>query len=50
MNELKIRQERIKRGWTQKYVGQQVGIGKVAVHGCQMYQSRCCPAQLATSQ
>jgi DNA-binding XRE family transcriptional regulator len=32
MNELNIRQERIKRGWTQTYVGQQVGVGKVAIH------------------
>jgi transcriptional regulator with XRE-family HTH domain len=32
MNELNIRQERISRGWTQVYVGQQVGVSKVAIH------------------
>jgi transcriptional regulator with XRE-family HTH domain len=32
MNELYIRHERIKRGWTQEYVGKAVGVGKVAIH------------------
>jgi transcriptional regulator with XRE-family HTH domain len=32
MNALNIRQERIRRGWTQEYIGQQVGVSKVAIH------------------
>ena len=32
MNEFKIRQKRIEKGWTQAYVGQQVGVSKVAIH------------------
>jgi DNA-binding XRE family transcriptional regulator len=32
MDTLNIRQERIKRGWTQAYVGQKVGVSKVAIH------------------
>jgi putative transcriptional regulator len=32
MNELYMRQERIRRGWTQGYVGQEVGVSKVAIH------------------
>ena len=32
MKELNIRQERIGRGWTQGYVGQQVGVTKTAIH------------------
>ena len=32
MNESKIRQERIGKGWTQGYVGQQVGVSKVSIH------------------
>ena len=32
MKNLRIRQERIRRDWTQEYVGQQVGITKTAVH------------------
>jgi transcriptional regulator with XRE-family HTH domain len=32
MSELNIRQERIKKGWTQEYVGKEVGISKVAIH------------------
>ena len=32
MTELSIRQERIKKGWTQAYVGQQVGVSKQSIH------------------
>jgi DNA-binding XRE family transcriptional regulator len=32
MNELNIRQERIIRGWTQEYVGNQVGVSKQSIH------------------
>lgn len=30
--ELMIRQERIKRNWTQAYVGKQVGLTRTAIH------------------
>jgi DNA-binding XRE family transcriptional regulator len=32
MNTLSIRERRISRGWTQAYVGQQVGVGKATIH------------------
>ena len=32
MNELKIRQERIEKGWTQKYVGSTVGVSKQSIY------------------
>ena len=32
MTTLNIRQERLNRGWTQAYTGQQVGVSKVAIH------------------
>ena len=32
MKELNIRQKRINKGWTQGYVGQQVGVTKTAIH------------------
>jgi DNA-binding XRE family transcriptional regulator len=30
--EISLRAKRIKRGWTQRYVGQKVGISKQAIH------------------
>lgn len=29
---LKIQQERIKRGWSQQYVADKIGVTKVAIH------------------
>ena len=42
MTQLNIRKERISRGktWTQEYVGHQVGINKVTIHGIETGKSK----------
>ena len=40
MKNLRIRQERIRRDWTQKYVGQQVGITKVSIYDIETGKSK----------
>jgi transcriptional regulator with XRE-family HTH domain len=40
MSILAIRQERIKKGWTQEYVGRQVGLTKVAIHDIETGRSK----------
>ena len=32
MKQLRIRQLRVEKGWTQKQVGDEVGVSKVAIH------------------
>ena len=32
MKQLRIRQLRVEKGWTQKHVGDEVGVSKVAIH------------------
>jgi DNA-binding XRE family transcriptional regulator len=40
MNNLAIRQERIKKGWTQEYVGQKVGVTKQSIHDIETGKAR----------